>query len=286
MSSDWLTRLGFGYARGMTSHCKKISLVFDDEGSAGSDALLLIHGHPFNRSMWHPQIRTVAAAGWRVIAPDLRGYGESEPASGDFMFAEFGEDLLALLDRLGVERCVVGGLSMGGQIAMEVCRQAPERVRGLLLAATFPQSESEEGKLRRSAMADRLLREGMAGYAVEVLPKMVGAACLREKPQIGEAVLAMMRSTNPRAAAAALLARASRPPYEPVLERFARPAMVVVGDEDAFTTRDDALKMASLLRDCDLRWMPGVGHMPNLEREDEFNAAVLELLERVNAPDR
>ncbi|HLP85657.1 MAG TPA: alpha/beta hydrolase [Phycisphaerales bacterium] len=267
----------------MATEIVSVSLRLDDRGPRDADALLLIHGHPFNRSMWRPQLDVVAAEGWRVVVPDLRGYGDSRPAPDSFAFEDFATDLLRLLDALGIERFVVGGLSMGGQIAMEVCRKAPERVRGLLLAATFPQRESEQGKLRRNAMADRLLQEGMAGYAVEVLPKMVGAKCLRERPEIGEAVLEMMRSTDPRAAAAALRARALRPAYEPVLARFARPATVVVGDQDAFTTQDDATTMASLLTDCDLRWMPGVGHMPNLERADEFNAAILRLLERVQA---
>jgi pimeloyl-ACP methyl ester carboxylesterase len=259
------------------------SLSFDDEGPRGSDVLLLIHGHPFNRSMWRPQLGAVTAKGWRVIAPDLRGYGGSSPVAGIVAFEEFGSDLLGLLDVLTIDRVVVGGLSMGGQIAMEVCRQAPERIRGLLLAATFPQSESLEGKTRRFAMADRLIKEGMAGYAVEVLPKMVGATCLQERPEVGQAVLEMMRGTDPQGAAAALRARASRPSYEPTLAQFARPSTVVVGDEDAFTSRGDAEKMVSLLTDCNLNWMARVGHMPNLERPGEFNAALVHLLDRVRA---
>ena len=259
------------------------SLAFDDEGPRGTKAVLLIHGHPFNRSMWRPQLSAVAAKGWRAIAPDLRGYGESAAWAGAPAFEDYGKDLLALLDALGIEHAVVVGLSMGGQIAMDVCRQAPHRVCGLLLAATFPQSESPEGKQRRFAMADRLIREGMAGYAAEVLPKMVGATCLAERPEIGQAVLAMMQGTDPQGAAAALRARAMRPAYEPVLATFTGPATVVVGDEDAFTTKDDALKMASLLADCDMQWMPRVGHMPNLERQEEFNAALLRLLDRADA---
>lgn len=269
------------YTRCMVAPLGSLMLGFDDEGPRSSDTLLLIHGHPFNRSMWRPQVDVVTAKGWRVIAPDLRGYGESSRGVAAPAFEDFGKDLLLLLDALSVERVVVGGLSMGGQIAMEVCRQARERVRGLLLAATFPQRESPEGKVRRFAMADRLIAEGMNGYAAEVLAKMVGARCLKERPEIGEAVLAMMRATDPHAAAAALRARALRPPYEPVLEAFDRPATVIVGDEDAFTTWSDAQAMASRLTDCDLRWVPGVGHMPNLEKPDEFNAALVRLLGRV-----
>jgi pimeloyl-ACP methyl ester carboxylesterase len=270
----------------MRAEIGSVTLGFDDEGPRGASALLLIHGHPFNRSMWRPQFDAAISAGWRVLAPDLRGYGESSLASGTTAFEDFGKDLLSLLDSLGIDRVVVAGLSMGGQIAMDLCRQAPERVRGLLLTATFPQSESEEGKARRFAMAERLLREGMAGYAVEVLPKMVGGRCLRERPEIGQAVLGMMRGTDPRAAAAALRARASRPPYEPVLMQFAGPSTVIVGDEDAFTSRSDADHLRSLLKNCELCWMSGVGHMPNIERPDEFNAALVRLLERVGRASR
>jgi pimeloyl-ACP methyl ester carboxylesterase len=270
----------------MFSAVGTVTLGIDDEGPRGADTLLLIHGHPFNRSMWRPQIGAVAARGWRVIAPDLRGYGGSPSGSAVVSFEDFGKDLLALLDAVRVDRFVVGGLSMGGQIAMEVCRVAPERARGLLLAATFPARESDEGKARRFAMADRLTREGMAGYASEVLPKMIGATCLRERPEVGEAVLAMMRGTDPRGAAAALRARALRLPYESVLKHFAGPTTVIVGDEDAFTTRADADQMSSLLSDCELCWMRGVGHMPNLEQPGDFNAALFRLLDRVRSPSR
>lgn len=274
------------YTRHMNDGLRSTSIGIDDVGPRHTRAVLLIHGHPFDRSMWRPQISAIATKGWRAIAPDLRGYGESPCFTHAPAFEDYAKDLLARLDVLGIERVVVVGLSMGGQIAMDVCRQAPRRMCGLLLAATFPQSESPEGKVRRHAMADRLTREGMAGYAAEVLPKMLGETCLAERPEIGEAVLAMMRATDPLGAAAALRARASRPPYEPVLAAFTGPATVVVGDEDAFTTRDDALRMASLLADCDTQWMPRVGHMPNLEATEAFNAALLRLLDRVDARDR
>ena len=250
-----------------------IRIAYDDVGS-GTDALLLVHGHPFNRSMWRPQLQALQSSSWRVIVPDLRGYGESTVVPGKTTLDVFAADLAALLDHLGVDHVVLGGLSMGGQIVMEFCRQYPSRVRGVLLAATSPVAEAEEGKRARNAMADRLLREGMDGYAGEVLAKMVGPSCMAEQPSVAAHVIAMMRGTDPHGAAAALRGRAERPSYEPTLAELAVPALICVGDEDAFTTRAEAELMRTLLRRSELRWFRDVGHMPNLERSDEFNAAL------------
>src|SRR5215831_15976768 len=112
-----------------------ITIGYDDLGE-GPNTLLLVHGHPFNRSMWHPQLAIARDAGWRVVVPDLRGYGETTVVPGKTTLDVFAADLAALLDHLGCDDVALGGLSMGGQIVMEVARQFPQRVRGLVLAAT------------------------------------------------------------------------------------------------------------------------------------------------------
>lgn len=258
-----------------------VDLAFSDSGNDGP-GLVLVHGHPFNRTMWAPQIAPAAAAGWRVVAPDLRGYGESAVVPGVTPLDTFARDLAALLDHLDLERVVVVGLSMGGQIAMEFARLFPARLRGLVLAATFPQAETPDGKDARRQMAARLLADGMDGYADETLPKMLAAQTIASRPDIAAHVHEMMRRTSPAGAAAALLGRAERPPYDAVLASLKVPALVVVGDEDAFTTRADADRMHVALAGSELVWMAGVGHMPNLERTDAFNAALVDFLTRVD----
>ena len=129
-------------------------------------------------------------------------------------------------------------------------------------------------------MADRLLKEGMGPYAEEVLPKMVTPGSLIALPRVADHVRAMMRATNPIGAAAAVRGRAERPDYTETLARLDSPALLVVGDEDAFTTRADAEQMSTLLKRSELFWIKGVGHMPNLESEGEFNGALGRLLER------
>ncbi|MEU6194088.1 alpha/beta hydrolase [Streptomyces sp. NPDC047061] len=241
--------------------------------------LLLIHGHPFDRTMWRPQQRAFAPTR-RVVAPDLRGYGASPVTPGITPLSRFAADLEELLDALDVPTCVLVGLSMGGQIAMECYdRLGPERVRGLVLADTFPDPESPEGRRTRNAMADRLLREGMRGYADEVLEKMVAP---HAHPDVKAHVHRMMTATDPEGAAAALRGRAERPDYRPLLTKVTVPALVVVGADDTYTPVSDAEAMHALLPDATLRIIDRASHLPNLERPEEFNRALEEFLPRAD----
>jgi pimeloyl-ACP methyl ester carboxylesterase len=256
-------------------------LAYEDKGEAGPSRplpLVLIHGHPFDRTMWHPQI-TAFAASRRVVAPDLRGYGASPVVPGVTPLSAFAEDIAALLDHLEVSDFVLGGLSMGGQIAMECYRQYPHRVRGLLLADTFPAAETPEGRRTRNAMADRLLREGMAGYADEVLFKMVAPYADAE---VAAHVRRMMTATDPVGAAAALRGRAERPDYRDLLTRVTVPALVVVGADDEYTPVSDAEAMHAALPDSTLHVVDGAAHLPNLERPDAFNKALEGFLARLD----
>ncbi|MFJ6085650.1 alpha/beta fold hydrolase [Streptomyces sp. NPDC092369] len=241
--------------------------------------LVLIHGHPFDHTMWHPQL-TAFAATRPVLAADLRGYGASPPSPGITDFGQFAQDVEALLDESGVETCVLGGLSMGGQIVMDCYRRFPDRVRGLVLADTFPAAETPEGVGARHAMADRLLREGMRGYADEVLEKMVAPYADAE---VKAHVHRMMTATDPRGAAAALRARAARPDYRDLLTRVTVPTLVVVGADDEYTPVSDAEAMHAALPDATLRVIEGAAHLPNLERPAEFNEVLGKFLARTDA---
>lgn len=253
-------------------------LAYEDEGGADSSALplVLIHGHPFDHTMWAPQTAAFSPER-RVIAPDLRGYGAS-PVVPRVTLSTFAEDIAALLDELGVAEFVLAGLSMGGQIVMECYRQFPERIRGLVLADTFPAAETPEGKKARNDMADRLLREGMRGYADEVLHKMVAPYADAE---VTAHVHRMMTSTPPEGAAAALRGRAERPDYRELLTRVTVPALVVVGADDEYTPVSDAQAMHAALPDSTLHVIGSAAHMPNLERAEEFNGVLAGFLARL-----
>ncbi|MFE0020247.1 alpha/beta fold hydrolase [Amycolatopsis sp. NPDC059021] len=257
-------------------HVNGINLEYDERGEG--EPILLIHGHPFDRSMWRPQLEHFGAR-HRVIAPDLRGYGASTVVPGKTPLDVFAKDLAALLDGLGIERVVLGGLSMGGQIVLEFHRLFPGRVRALVLADTSAEAETPEGVRARNAMADRLLREGMSGYAEEVRYKMVS----RDNPATAELVAGMMHAAPPEGAAAALRGRAERPSYVDMLATVRVPSLVVVGEQDEFTPLADARLLHDRIPGSRLLVVPGAAHMPNLERPDVFNSALEELLAEVTS---
>lgn len=260
-------------------------MIFDNQGSpisyddlGSGNAVLFIHGHPFNRTMWTPQIQSLRWK-YRVIAPDLRGYGESACGSETVYTQErFAGDLVRLLDYLSVPRAWIVGLSMGGQIAMEFARAFPERTAGLVLAATFPQAETPDGATVRNQMADRLLAEGMALAGSEMLPKLIGPASLKRQPSIASTVYRMICATDPEGAAAALRGRALRRDYRESLKQTKVSCLIVLGTDDAYSTVDEAETMHATIANSRLELFPNIGHMPNLEAEDLFNRHLHEFL--------
>lgn len=241
--------------------------------------LVLVHGHPFNRSSWDAQVAAFAGER-RVITFDLRGYGASTAPSAPPVtdFGDFARDLVALLDHLGVERCALGGISMGGQIVLDTYARFPDRIRGLLLADTSPDAETPDGKAFRNELADRLLTEGMGAYTDEVLYKMVAPY----NPEAATKVRRMMLASSPLGAAAALRARAERPDYRPVLAEVTVPALVVVGRDDEYTPVAGARALHDALPDARLCVVERAAHLPNLERPQEFNEAVRDWLARLD----
>jgi pimeloyl-ACP methyl ester carboxylesterase len=254
------------------------TLAFDDVGPAGATAVVLIHGHPFNRSLWAPQADALVAAGYRVITPDLRGYGDSTVTPGEVLLSRFADDLAALLDHLGVDSAVVGGVSMGGQIAMEFHLRHRHRIRALVLSDTSAAAETEEGKRFRSNLADRLLAEGMDGYAGEVIDKMLAAYNVSALPEVAEHVLGMMRATEPRGAAAALRGRAQRPDYRETLSTVTVPTLIVVGADDVYTPVAEAEAMSRLVAHATVSVIDHAGHLPGAEQPKSFNPALLDFL--------
>ncbi|MBL7259110.1 alpha/beta fold hydrolase [Paractinoplanes lichenicola] len=253
-----------------------ITIDYDDSGDGRP--LVLVHGHPFDRSMWRPQVEALAGSGWRVITADLRGYGRTTVVPGRTPLPTFAQDVAGLADHLGIDNFVLGGLSMGGQIVMECYRQFPARIEGLILADTFPRADTPEGREARRAAADRFEAEGNGWYARENLAKMLAAYNVDAMPAVAEHVTTMMTSAPSAGAAAALRGRAERPDYRELLTTVTVPTLIVVGRDDEFTPVSDAEEMQALIPRARLVIVDNAGHLPNLEQPKVFDDALASFL--------
>lgn len=253
-----------------------IEVAYNDAGSGAP--LLLLHGFPFNRSMWREQAEALSATR-RVITPDLRGLGASGAGEGPATMEEMAEDLAALLGELNVERAVVGGLSMGGYVALAFLREHPSRVTALVLADTRAQADTVEARGTREETARRALAEGMGPIADAMLPKLLAPATREQRPDVVARVREMILSTKPEGAAAALRGMAARRDQTDLLETVNVPTLIVVGSEDALTPPSEAEAMRAKIRSSRLVMIEGAGHVSNVERPGEFNRALAEFLD-------
>ncbi len=258
-----------------TLHLRDFTCAYDDLGSGV--ALLWIHGFPFHREMWAPQIEALRSEA-RVIAPDLRGFGASERTPGPYTMEQYADDLARLLDALEVESAVVGGLSMGGYVALALVRRHPDRVRALLLVDTRAEADTEEAREKRGATA-ALVREGGAPLWIdELLPQLLSEETLRERPEVVERLRRIMQAAHPDSIAAALAGMAGRPDSRDLLPRIRVPTVVIVGAHDAITPPEAAEATARAIPGARLVVIAGAGHVSSLERPEEFNRVAREFL--------
>ena len=252
-------------------------LACDDAGSG--DCAVLIHGHPFDRTLWEPQLAALRD-GFRVLAPDLRGFGESPVTAGSVTMRQYAADVEGLLDDLGIGRAAIIGLSMGGLVTMELAAARPERYWAIGLVATTAEPVTPHERVTRRQRADAVERDGMGVLVDYMHTGLYGPAC---PPAIRDRVDAMMAAASPAGAAAALRGRAERPDYRRVLARLDIPALVCAGSADPWSNREVTAEMIACLKRPEVLMIDGAGHLPNLEAEREFNDALRAFL-RTHAP--
>jgi len=232
---------------------------------AGEGALVLLHGYPFDHSMWRPQIRDLSEE-TRIIAPDLRGLGKSEWKDGERASLRIhAEDTIAWMESQGMQRAVVAGLSMGGYIAFEIWRIARERVAGLVLFDTQAEPDSPEAKEARDRSIQEIERGGMSAICEGMLQRVLGKTTRATRAGVVEHVRRMILTTKPKGAIAALEALRDRPSSVLDLPGISVATKVAVGEEDELTPPPLAQKMAAAIPTAELRIIPRSGHVSSLE---------------------
>ncbi len=253
---------------------------------AGPRALVLLHGYPFDHSMWRPQLRDLGPRA-RILAPDLRGLGRSGLSVGDAdeggaSMRTHAKDVLAWMDSARIERAAVAGLSMGGYLAFELWRLAPSRIAALGLIDTKAEPDSEEGRRKRDAAKATIAKGGMAAVVDGMLEGVLGKTTRATRPGVVEHVRRMILATKPEGARAALEALKTRPSSVGDCRGITVPVILVVGDEDELTPVADSEAMAAQIPRADLRIAKGSGHVSSLETPEVVTRALRDLLDRAD----
>jgi 3-oxoadipate enol-lactonase len=228
--------------------------------------VVLLHAFPLSSAMWQPQVEALSRE-YRVIAPDLPGFG-GRPVE-TVSIAQMAADVAAHIH----EPVVLGGLSMGGYVALAFARKYPEKLRGLILADTKAEADDATGKANRDKMIAFAESHTSREVIDSVMPKMAGT------PAAVEQVRALASKQSPAGIVNAVRAMRDRPDLTDVLPEIKVPTLVIVGSEDQLTPLLVAQSLAGRIAGARLEVIPDAGHISNLENPAAFNEALRKFLQ-------
>ena len=252
-------------------------------------AIVLLHGYPFDRSMWGEQIDFLSTLGFRVVAPDLRGFGamsdklqfvadvdsqtqrQAEARRTTSTMSDMARDVATLMDVLKIDQATICGLSMGGYVAFEFAHLFPSKVRALILAGTRAPADNQTEKQARANQVEQMLANGMNDIAEATLPKLLAPRTLAAKLEVVARVREMILRADPQGAAAAQRGMAARRDYSDDLPNINVPALIIVGRQDPIRPVADAEFMHRGFGDSRLEIIEDAAHMTNMEQPEIFN---------------
>jgi pimeloyl-ACP methyl ester carboxylesterase len=238
--------------------------------SVGSGpVLVLLHAFPFDGRMWN-QTAAALAGQRRVITPDMRGFGLSDLGPDGFSIADLADDLAAFLDALDLPAATVGGMSMGGYVALAFARRHRDRLKSLILADTKAAADTPEARQGREAAISLVKEQGVAAFVERQIPRLLSASA-------SDGLRAEVRALGSQptdTVIAAIRALRDRPDRTAELPEIAVPTLVVVGSEDALSAPAEARAMAAAMPNARVAEIPEAGHLSNLENPDAFTAAL------------
>lgn len=263
----------------------KVNNINISYGQIGEgEVIVFLHGYTGSSDDWAHQVSAVSRE-YQAITVDHRGHGKSEAPSSEeeYSIYLFSNDVLALLNQLGIHRCCLVGHSMGGFIALQFTLDHPELVKALVLVDTSSgEFEVAPGYAALRAKLDELARtQGLeAAFEYDATTNPTRIERFQRHPELGERSRQKVMSTS---VDGYIFAARTFKMWQPVTERLAEirvPTLIVWGDEDAQFFKASQMLKASI-RGAKLITVPGVGHSPHEEAPEYFNDILLQFLSQV-----
>lgn len=263
----------------LITRVNNFDLSYDDLGE-GAVPIIFLHGFPFSKSMWQVQLDFLKPSN-RVIACDIRGFGNSKDEESVMSMDLFGDDLIQFMDRLNIDKAVVCGLSMGGYIALNVCKRYAERLEALVLCDTQCIADSPEGKAKRYKLIDEIALNGTGNFTEGFIKNVFHKDSLTGKKEVVEELRKVIVSNSKHVITTGLKALAERSETCSGLNKITVPTLIICGREDQVTTLAQSEFMNQNIEGSILRIIDDAGHVSNLEQADEFNKHLQDFLKKL-----
>lgn len=257
-----------------------MKIAFEQHGEGFP--VILLHAFPLSRKMWAPQIEAVTQAGFSLILPDLRGFGETSNLADINTMEDMANDVAELLDFLQIEQAIVGGLSMGGYTAFNLFRSKPEKFKALILCDTNCAADTEEKRQNRFQLIENIEADGSQALIDKMLPNLVGRFTKENNQNLMFELERMFKESIPQSAIAALRGMAARADNCDLLPNIQVPTLLIFGAEDSVTNLEVARKMHEQIKNSQLSVIENAGHYSNLEQPETFNEAFISFIKRIN----
>ena len=250
------------------------------EGSSTNLPVVLIHGFPFSKKMWGPQIEALKTD-YYVVAYDVRGHGLSDVGNGQYTIEYCVDDLVGLLDLLKISQAVVVGLSMGGYIALRTAERNPDRLKGLVLCDTRSEADTNETKIKRTLQAKSVKIFGAKKFANTFIPTVLYENTIKKNPEIVKLLREIIDRASPIAITGMLIALAARTDTSSWLRNIDVPTLLMAGKYDELTPPTILSSMKEVIPNAEMHIIPDAAHLCNLENPDEFNKHLLAFLKKI-----
>ncbi len=257
-----------------------VSLFFLDQGHREGLPVVFVHGFPFSHAMWKGQVEATGSF-CRVITYDIRGLGESDVADGQYTIEGHVDDLIGLLDHLGIEKIAIVGLSMGGYITLRAIERNPERFVAAILCDTRSEADSNDTKIKRALGIKSVKEQGSRQFADTFVKGVFAEESFQRNPEAVRFIHGIIEKTSPLSIAGTLLALASRTDTTDSLSRITVPTLILVGEHDVTTPPSASRAMHEKIRQSELYVIPGAAHMSNLENPAVFNDKIVSFLQQI-----
>lgn len=253
-------------------HVNEISVCYDDLGQAPIP-IIFIHGFPFDKTMWQPQLDFFKSS-QRVIAYDIRGFGKSTSDNETASMNLYADDLIKFMDLLEIDKAIVCGLSMGGYILLNAVNRYPEKFAAIILSDTQCIADSAEAKEKRYKSIAQIIFGGLENFAEAFVKNIFCNQTLASNNQEVERIKKIILSTSSDTMVAALSALANRWEMCSTLSDIKIPTLILCGSDDAITPLAQSEFMQSKIKNAVLRTIKNAGHLSNLENPLEFSKQI------------